>query len=101
MRGEFIGVWSETWQEIWTPLICQEGVPENIFCEHYCGRALAPNSKPSNGDLADMIDHPVQGRAAFEQISSDHLAICRAFVSVMQAAHTVLNDLGGEARRTP
>lgn len=35
MRGEFIGVWSETWREIWLPLIDQEGVPEDIFCEIY------------------------------------------------------------------
>lgn len=21
MRGEFIGVWSETWREIWLPLV--------------------------------------------------------------------------------
>lgn len=26
MRGEFIGVWPETWREIWLPLIDHEGV---------------------------------------------------------------------------
>ena len=78
---------------------CQEGVPENILCELYRGRALAPNTKPSIDDLADMIDYPVQGRAAFEQISSDDLASSRAFVSAMEAAHTVLNDFSGEASR--
>ena len=40
MRGEFIGVWSETRREIWLPLIDQEGVPDDIFCELY--RAPAP-----------------------------------------------------------
>jgi hypothetical protein len=40
MRGEFIGVWSETWRTIWLPLIDHEGVPEDIFCELY--RAPAP-----------------------------------------------------------
>jgi hypothetical protein len=41
MRGEFIGVWSETWREIWLPLIEQplaendEGLPGDIFCELY------------------------------------------------------------------
>ena len=43
MRGEFIGVWSETWREIWLPLIDHEGVPEDIFCELY--RELAPALK--------------------------------------------------------
>lgn len=41
MRGEFIGVWSETWREIWQPLIDQplgendEILREDIFCELY------------------------------------------------------------------
>ena len=35
MRGEFIGVWSETWREIWLPLIDHEDVAEDIFCELY------------------------------------------------------------------
>jgi hypothetical protein len=39
MRGEFIGVWSETWREIWLPLVDHEDTPEDIFCELY--RALA------------------------------------------------------------
>lgn len=26
MRGEFIGVWSEAWREIWLPLIGHDGV---------------------------------------------------------------------------
>jgi hypothetical protein len=40
MRGEFIGVWSETWHEIWLPLIGHEGVPEDLFCDLY--RDFAP-----------------------------------------------------------
>ena len=32
MRGEFLGVWSETWRGIWLPLIDYEDVPEDIFC---------------------------------------------------------------------
>ncbi len=67
MRGEFIGVWSETWREIWTPLIDHEGVPEDIFCELY--RELAGNPKkpgvlrvtPSLEVLADIIDNPGTG----------------------------------------
>lgn len=30
MRGEFIGVWSETRREIWLPLIDHEGVAKDI-----------------------------------------------------------------------
>ena len=48
MRGEFIGVWSETWREIWLPLTDKEDIPEDIFCELY--RALAPalREKPTS-----------------------------------------------------
>ncbi len=44
MRSEFIGARSETWREIWLPLIdepLREGdddVPANAFCELYWSR---------------------------------------------------------------
>ena len=78
MRGEFIGVWSETWREIWLPLIDHEGVPEDIFCELY--RALAPalKSQPSVEALADIIDNSVQSREAFEQTGTNDFAGERA-----------------------
>lgn len=41
MRGEFIGVWSETWREIWRPLTGRDGVPEDIFCELALGTGRA------------------------------------------------------------
>ena len=31
MRGEFIGVWSETWREIWLPLGDHEDVPTTLL----------------------------------------------------------------------
>ena len=81
MRGEFIGVWSETWREIWLPLIDHEGVPDDVFCELY--RALAPalKSKPSVEALADIIDNRVQSREAFEKTGSDDFAGERALVA--------------------
>ena len=80
MRGEFVGVWPETWREIWLPLIDQPlgddgvGVPDDIFCELY--RALAPALKkpPSVEALADIIDNPVQSREAFELVGWGELA---------------------------
>ena len=64
MHGEFVGVWAETWREIWLPLIEQplaeddEGLHEDIFCELY--RALAPalSPRPSVEDLAAVISSP-------------------------------------------
>lgn len=102
MRGELIGVWSETWREIWLPLVDQplgeegEGVPDDIFCELY--RALAPSLSPcpSVEDLADTIDNPVQSRDAFENTSATELADERALVGFFESAHDALEELGGD-----
>lgn len=102
MRGEFIGVWPETWREIWLPLIDQplgegdEGVPDDIFCELY--RALAPalSPRPSVEDLADIIDNPVQSRDAFEKTPATDLAGERALAGFFEAAYDSLEELGGD-----
>lgn len=102
MRGEFIGVWSETWREIWQPLIDHEGVAEDIFCELY--RELAGNPKkpgalrvtPSLEVLADIIDNPVQSREAFEKTGANEFAGERALVTFVEAAHSALEELAGD-----
>ena len=96
MRGEFIGVWSETWREIWLPLIDHEGVPDDIFCELY--RALAPalKTQPSVEALADIIDNPVQSREAFEKTGANEFAGERALVAFLEAAHSALDELAGD-----
>ncbi len=97
MRGEFIGVWSETWREIWSLLIDQENVPEDIFCELY--RALAPALKvpPSVEELADIIDSPIQSRQAFEATQAEDFAGERGMVSFLEAVYPALEDLLGDA----
>ena len=102
MRGEFIGVWSETWREIWHPLVEQplteddEGLPEDIFCELY--RALAPalSPSPSVEDLADIIDSPIQSREVFEATTANDFAGERALSGFFEAAHDALEELGGD-----
>ena len=102
MRGELIGVWAETWREIWLPLIEQplaeddEGLPEDIFCELY--RALAPalSPRPSVENLADIIGNPVQGREAFEATTANDLAGERALVGFFEAVHEALEELSGD-----
>jgi len=96
MRGEFIGVWSETWREIWMPLIEHENVAEDIFCELYRELAPALKARPSVEDLADVIDNPVQSREALENTSANDLAGERALVTFLEAAHPALDDLGGD-----
>ena len=96
MRGEFVGVWAETWREIWLPLIDHQDVPEDIFCELYRELAKALKSPPSVEDLADIIDNPLQSRQAFEQTRSEHLARERELVAFFEAVHEALEDLGGD-----
>ena len=74
MRGDCVGVWSETWREIWLPLIDHEGVPEDIFCELYRELAPALKAMPSVEDLADIIDSPVRSREAFEKTGAHDFA---------------------------
>ena len=102
MRGEFIGVWSEIWREIWLPFIEQplaeddEGLPEDIFCELY--RALDPalSPRPSLENLADIIGNPAQSREAFEATTANDLVGERELVDFFEAAHDALEDLGGD-----
>ncbi len=67
MRGEFIGVWSDTWRDIWLPLIDREDVPEDIFCELY--RELARILKDPSGEdaLALPLNDAIQLRQAFDR----------------------------------
>jgi len=97
MRGEFIGVWSETWREIWTPLIDNEDVPEDIFCELYRELATVLKAQPSVENLAGIIDNPAQSREAFEKITADDIAGERALVAFLEAAHPALDDFASDA----
>ncbi len=96
MRGEFIGVWSETWREIWAPLIDQDNIPDDIFCEFYRELAPALKTRPSVEDLADIIDDPAQSREAFEKTRAEDLGGERSLVAFLEAAQPVLDDLGGD-----
>lgn len=72
MWGEFIGVWSETWQEIWLPLIVQpldeneECVPADLFCELY-PELVKALKKLTDDDVIDLLlEDAVTLREAFE-----------------------------------
>lgn len=103
MRGEFIGVWSETWREIWLPLIEQplddgeELAPDDTFCELY--RTLAPAmAKPLSVEaLASIIGNPVLSREAFKASSANDFAGEPSLVGFFEAAHDALEELGGDA----
>lgn len=65
MRGEFIGVWSEMWWDIWTPLIEEpynekdEYIPEDIFCELYRNLAKALIMPTGDEAVILLLEDPV------------------------------------------
>jgi len=89
MRGEIIGVWSETQREIWQPLIEEpigangEGLPEDIFCELY-------------GELSKVLRKPT-GDAAVHFLLGDAIALREVFDGSAQRgksdlAHDVVKE---------
>jgi hypothetical protein len=67
MRGEFIGVWSETWREICTPLVDQENVPDDIVCELYRELTAVLRDPDDDDALALPTNDAIQLREAFER----------------------------------
>jgi hypothetical protein len=96
MRGEFIGVWSETRREIWSDLIAHEAAPDDLFCELYRELAKGFTLSPTVETLADIIDDPAQSIEAFHRVRGDEIAGERALVAFLEIAHEVLDDIGGD-----
>lgn len=96
MQGEFISVWSETWRELWFPLIDREGVPNDFFCELY--RVLAPSFKMelSIEKLAEIIDSPEQSKIAFEKVSGNDIVSENSLAKCLEEFHETLEDMGGD-----
>lgn len=96
MRGELIGVWSDTWREIWLPLMEHEDVPDDVFCDLYRELAKTLKSPPKVEALADIIASPLKSRDAFERTRSEDFAGERALVGFIESAHDALDELGGD-----
>ena len=96
MRGEFIGVWAVTWREIWAKLDRSPAAPADLFCELYRELARSLTVLPSIEELADIVDDPKQARVAFRRTRAADLRGEQAILSFLEAAHSVLDDLGGD-----
>lgn len=94
MRGEFLGVWPEIWNDIWVPLTDDDDTPKDVFCELY--RELAPALKvqPSAEVLADIVDDTEQSLSTFRSVKAEDLRGERAVVTFLEAAHEALEGLG-------
>ena len=71
MRGELIGVWSETWREIWAKLAKHPEYGDDLFSDLYRGlvpEPSAPHPPPppedytEDGELARHEDIDAAGR---------------------------------------
>lgn len=96
MRGEFIGVWSETWAAIWLPLADEEVAPPDMFCELYRELAAAFAEPPTIEALADVIDDPKQSWQAFEASGAAKFKSEGALVRFFEVAFETLEDLQGD-----
>jgi len=101
MRGELIGVWTETRREIWEPLADVEGAPDDIYCELYREIAVALVNKLSLEELANVIDSPVQAKEAFLNIKAQDLlgegALARFFEKTLEALEELAGTLLADA----
>ena len=96
MRGEIIGIWSETWRGIWSKLAKHPNAPEDLFCELYRELIAAFADQPDAQALADIVDDPQQARKAFRQTKAVAFQGEFALVQFFERAHTVATDLGGD-----
>lgn len=96
MRGEVIGVWSETWREIWSKLAKHPDAPEDLFCELYRELAGAFEVIPDVTALADIIGNPDQARSAFRRTKATAFRGEVALLEFMERANSVMVDLGGD-----
>jgi hypothetical protein len=96
MRGEFIAVWSETWEAIWRPLTEVEEVPADVYCDLYRELSKSFAEPPSVETLADIIDDYQQSRQALMDSRQARFASERSLVRFFEAAHDVLEDIQGD-----
>ena len=105
MRGEFIGVWSESWREIWSKLVRHPKAPDDLFSELYRELVSAfitpPNQTHDEKVLAEtrfaeIVSDPAQARRAFMKTKSMDLRGERFLVEFFENANKVLEDLGGD-----
>lgn len=91
-----MGVWDETWPEIWQELLLNPAAPPDLFCELYRELSTALVDPPSVELLADIVDSPTQSAKAFEAVRAVDLEGERALVSFLEASHGALEDFAGD-----
>lgn len=97
MRGEFIGVWTDMWREVWSKLAKHKDAPSDLFCELF--REIEPafivRLDPAT-ELSDIVDNAQQSRDAFRAIKPIKLIGEFALLGFLERAHASMVDLGGD-----
>ena len=96
MRGEMIGVWSETWREIWSKLAKHKDAPDDLFCELYRELVGAFVAQPDVTALADIIDDPHQSRIVFRDTEVSVFKGELDLIKFLESAHNTTLDLGDD-----
>jgi len=96
MRGELIGVWTETLREIWTELSNHEKVPDDLFCELYREIETTFKTRLTIEQLADIVDDPIQSQQEFEKIKSEKISSEWAMVNFFEKTYEILADFDVE-----
>lgn len=96
MRGEIIGVWSETWREIWSKLAKPGVAPDDLFCELYRELTNAFDERPDVTALASIIDDTAQAKSAFRKTKPTQFRGELPLLEFFEKAHVIMADLGGD-----
>ncbi|MFO0734209.1 MAG: hypothetical protein U0361_25235 [Nitrospiraceae bacterium] len=96
MKGEFVPVWAEMWDAVWTPIATHDAAPNDLFCELYRELAKSLANPPTIEVLADIIDSPEQSLEVFKAVDSREFRSERALVAFLEAAYAVFEDIGGD-----
>ena len=105
MRGEFLGVWSESWREIWSKLARNTKAPDDLFIQLYRVLDTAISVPPHHTDeekasaqmrLAEILNDPALARKAFMKTKSRSLCGERLLVEFFERAYQVIEEVGGD-----
>lgn len=96
MRGEFLAVWSETWDDLWAGLSSEKGSPEDLYCELYRELSQALRNKPTAQELAEIVDDTARAKEAFLNTRGKDFVGERSLVTFLEKAYEVLDDLAGD-----
>lgn len=95
MRGEFIGVWSELWRDVWHKLSKHPDAPDDLFCELFSElNSVRVHKLDPSTVLVDIIGERTKAKDAFRKTRSVDLNGELAVVEFLESAHDVVEGFG-------